>query len=326
MKNFLLIMLCALVLLGCRKNELDYDYARSGKVQISPEWEELGNMPDEMMVYFYSIGDGLTVAEDKPISDYIPGLGDVVHLPFGSYKSFIFNADVDGILFRNMDNYSTAEAYLESNEDPPFATRNTDTRHISGSGMFYEDRIRDFTLGPENLEHEITTRPKLRTVVASLKIKVQNLRVASKVSGTLSGIAESINLSTGETNATTANIIFDLKIDIKDGDSDGYITAEINYFEILWDENESNVLDIAFKLKDETGTELIGDTGYSYPITLDISDEVRKNGGEISLDRISITLPKVEISEVHAGGDGGGGFETEVANWENGTVVELPTE
>lgn len=337
MRRIILLMLFVFVLLGCR-TELCYDHFHGGEVDIKAEWSDDNIRPNELVVYFYRF-DTLSKEENlKPIHDYISNIGGSVYLPYGSFESFVYNNNVKGLLFRNTDKYATAEVYLErDNKTPPFASRShirsPTTRYVGAVGGFHRGQIDDFMLDWDSPNHSTVVAPEYHTIIVTFKIKVENLRIADLASGTLSGSAVSINLSTGESRIDdTANSVFDFKIDLADGKNDGYIIAEVSCFELLKDHNDDNELQLAFKLKDKEMTELIPGVEFVLPsgVVFDtdglvisvkkyLTPEIRKKGGEVIIDDIVVILPDIPIV-----GDEGGGFDADVNEWEDVPNVDLP--
>lgn len=347
MKKILLLILLLVIQIGCEKTSLYYVYPPGGELHVATDWTHTKSLPNEMVAYFYSVDENGQQIEDDHYFDYMSNAGGIVFLPYGSYRSFTYNNNIKDIKFRNMSRYTTAEAYLEpDSKTPPFATRSlvTNTNYIGQIGELFTSPIEDFSFNANQEEYYTDVFPKLQTQTLKLKIKVGNLVVASLVNGTLSGVAQTINLSTGETSLeAVANVIFDFNIEITAGDTDGYITADVNYFALLVDKNGSNVLELAFKLKDAAGTELIPGYESTLPpelifdysslvadIKQSITEDVRENGGEVVLDGgadgeayIEIKLPDVVIDE-NTGGGGGGGFDAEVGDWIDGEIIDLP--
>lgn len=312
------LILFILIILGCTRKELHYGVIpHPGKIDISAEWGDTESIPGGIVAYLYPEGDP-TKSDNKPIIEYMSNRGSTILLPYGSYYGIIFNDYTDEILFRNMEDHQTAEAYLKRSEDPPFATRNLQTKHVGCLESFYNVQIETFALTQESPSHSSNVNPKLKTLKIELTISIEGGKNISYANGSLSGVNEAINLSTGKPNTNNmANVVFDFII------TDNTISASIRCFGINnlnsgdIDAAVRNNLEIAFILKD--GSQLFGE--HIFDITDQISQIVPvENDGVyedivITLDDLGIVIPEVQGS--------GEGFSIEVEDWDDPIIKEL---
>lgn len=316
------IILFILVFLGCTRKDLYYGaITHPGEIIISADWGETENVPGGIVAYLYSEEGSADTGSSEPTVEYVSNIGSTISLPYGSYYGFIFNDYTEDVLFRNMDDRQSAEAYLGRTDESPFSTRSPETKHIGCLESFYKVQIENFTLTKDSRSHSATVNPKLKTLSIELIVSLEGSKNIAYARGALSGVNDAINLSTGNPNTNnTANVVFDFNI------ADNTISASIKCFginnlgaasngeiEIV----EDNNLEIAFILKD--GSQIIGE--HIFDIT-DIISELApvENDGVyedvlIELDKLGIIIPDVPGS--------GDGFDLEVGDWDDPIIEEL---
>lgn len=323
MRHIFLILL-TLTLLGCTRKELYYGAAQlPGEVIISADWGGAEAIPGGIVAYLYPEGSATKGDYSEPLIEYISNLGSTIPLNYGTYYGVIYNDYTEDVLFRNMDQLQSAEAYLGRSDEAPFATRSPMTKHVGCLESFYKVQIGTFTITEVTKSYSTIVSPKLKTLKLDLIIPVIGGKNIAYARGTLSGVNEAMNLYTGKPNKDNlANVIFDFEI------TDNTITASIRCFGLMnlntTNNSEINTavlnnLEIAFILKD--GSQIIGE--HIFDITDQIKEVVpAENNGVyedilIILDDLGVDIVIPDVAGPSEG------FDVTVEDWDERIIIDL---
>ena len=244
----------------------------------------------------------------------IPATGGVVTLYEGNNDLLFYNNDTEYIVFSRGETGASTRASTRT------TTRGTLTRsqyaeegenNVNAPDMlfanYYEDYFAEKTLDP--VDFEVLLHP----VVFTYKIRIEfdeGLQYVAKAKGALSGMAESVQLSTGETSEKGATISFDCEV------TDYGIRALVTSFGIPGYPNPnypstratSHGLNFVVMLRN----------GKEIYLDYDVTDDVNKqpHGGVIV--RSGVVIDQKD------GVQGSGAFDVEVDDWGPYEDIPLP--
>lgn len=347
-------ILVLLPLFSCQRDHLYFASSNTATVLVEPDWSTSAVHPNGVTVYAYRESDGSIYKRFPPVS---ADQKCYIKLPQGDFTLVVMNDTPEEfkgrIDFRGEQNLSTFQArgvkdesrsqklneHLKAQAEARAASASGSAAPVSKS----EDEeycivepdtlamsvIRGLHISPEQIDYyydrpEYDLSQESATVVpASMKPVVSRVNIKAHVKGlkyargtTLSflrGVAAGYDIST-RTNSTDraahAFVLNNRKFDAG-SDSDGTITASFLSFGLVGDGTTDSryYLDINFVLIN----------GEPYPLTFDVTDLISVDVSlylTLNLD-LEIVLPEV------VGEEGGGGFNTDVSEWED-EVVDIP--
>lgn len=347
-------ILVLLPLFSCQRDHLYFASSNTATVLVEPDWSSSAVHPNGVTVYAYRESDGSLYKRFPPVS---ADQKCYIKLPQGDFTLVVMNdtpEEFQGrIDFRREQNLSTFQArgvkdesrsqklneHLKAQAEARAASASGSAAPVSKS----EDEeycivepdtlamsvIRGLHISPEQIDYyydrpEYDLSQESATVVSvSMKPVVSKVNIKAHVKGlkyargtTLSflrGVAAGYDIST-QTNSTDraahAFVLNNRKFD-SGSDSDGTITASFLSFGLVGDGTTDSryYLDINFVLIN----------GEPYPLTFDVTELISVDVSlylTLNLD-LEIVLPEV------VGEEGGGGFNTDVSEWED-EVVDIP--
>lgn len=165
-------------------NEIPYGKtAFKQPFSLTLNWEALppeSNQPDNISFIFYS-------SSEKNIYKFNSQKNELkASLPSGTYKVLIFNDNVQGVQFRNMESYEKAEAFLGSQSKAENVMQAPDLLYGTSIDQFIVNKNQDIT-------QEITPQKLVQNI--SFKIAVDKITEVKECSGTISGVSSALNLS-----------------------------------------------------------------------------------------------------------------------------------
>lgn len=299
-KTGMLLFLALLPVAGCERTNLYYDDDPEGGVEIKVDWSGLPQgafLPEGVLITFYDPEKGT----NHPF--FRETAGGKISMPDGEYDILVYNGDTERLLFRNMDRFETAEAYLETRSrgnveafigepDPNFAVF---SGHVSlATGQ----------------KEPVIVKPQCQVSFTAIKVKLVGVDNVKACRGSLSGVSRCLNLSTGTPGRESCTLIFDLE---KDGDT---YTQKIAFFGLCPNsggtraENEvKNLLTLDFLLLDNTVRT------FEYDITDKIEPGETPDTGK-PLEIEGIEIPDIESPD-------GGGFDAGIGGWDQEEDIPL---
>lgn len=198
-----------LLLTSCDYKDLCYDHSHSAGVIVRFDWQKASGLYAQgMTVLFYDTGK----AASPERYDFVGRDGGTAQLLAGDYRAVAYNYDTETILYRGMENSSTLEAYTRRSsieEGTQMAVLSRGYAMPRAAGTEEEAVILEpdplcgaqsdaFQLA-SNESNTITITPCMRTKKVVITINhVPNLQYTSQIGGSLSGLAPSVNMTTGE--------------------------------------------------------------------------------------------------------------------------------
>jgi hypothetical protein len=337
MKRFFCIaaLVLALVTTSCVHKELcdnHSEHAHRYHINIIADyrldWEEKGYRdwstlwPEDYIDYDLlrpKRPKGLRAVNYSPNGNYnihnIPANGGVVTLYEGENDILFYNNDTEYIVFSRHDNGATTRATTRAvtratYSGNTFAEENEAT--VNAPDMlfanYHENYMSYKTLGP--VDYPIELQP----LVFTYKIRYEfeaGLKYVALARGALSGMAESVQMNTGETSNKGATIIFDCDL------TDFGARALVNSFGVPGYINEGYPTTTR-AVKHGLNLEVMLRNGKMVTFEFDVSDQVnaQPHGGVIVVKGISI--------KEEDGVQGSGSFDVEVDDWGEYNDIVLP--
>ena len=339
------LLLSALVvasLAGCRK-DLCYnhdEHALKVQADVDPEWmqewenpytggemqfnwaaiwEEQG-WPREYDEFRPEIADGIrsivyTEGADPAVSN-LENYGGLISMSEGVHALLFYNNDTEYIIFDNTDNSATATASTRTRTRGGYTApqNHEDERTITPPDNLYASYVPAYLAEKSLVSDELPVTMFPRTFTYLIRYHITSgLQYVSQARGALAGMAERVYLNDGHTDATTATLLFDCKVDEKG------CTAEVLCF---------GVPNFAYKTNEYTDDP----EKMQFMLRLDV---LLKNGKLLTFDRdISeamrlqprggiLVFNDIEISD-EDGMEGAGGFDPDVDDWGDEIDIPLP--
>ena len=285
------------------------------------DWSDPNNWSSDYIPYDNlrpKVPAGLRVMNFAPNGNYnihnIPAEGGTITLYEGENDLLFYNNDTEYVVFsRNGADASTSattrtitratytgNAYAEANE----MTVNAPDMLFAN---YHEDYISEKTLGP------VVYPIELQPLVFTYKIRcefAEGLKFVALARGALSGMAESVELNTGETSAKGATILFDCDM------TDFGVRALVNSFGIP---NYPNLnFNTTRSTKHGLTLEFMLRNGKIVTFEFNVTDQVnaQPHGGVIVIKDIVI--------KEEDGVQGSGAFDVEVDDWGEYEDIVLP--
>jgi len=347
------------VISACDRRPLEVYYPEAAIVKLNVDWlSEFKQTPSGMTVLFAKDGDAIT---QTTVTNSVNST--TVSLKPGTYKMLIFNQSKDefgSIYFQNLTSYTDALALARNvttrttqkwDEGVTYMCDPERLGYATDEIVITEEMLEEQAVFV-NYEHRNDSRKTVDSVLyvynevvypltttLYVRARVRGIGNMLSVEGNIDGLANGCQLSqvwrTGETGTlllsgwkTTLN---------SDNQSEGWITITVNTFglprgkEYLASRNaEDNVITLNFTLKDGT-TKLFrfnvgkfihyinnGEPGSElHPADVVLALELILDAPILDETDI-IVLPDVEDKKIK-----GGGFDAEVAPWEDGGTIDI---
>lgn len=337
MKRYLTLfgILFAVVFTACEHKDLclnHRDHAHKYHIKVVADyrydWEEcLGgtdwktSWPENYLPYDDlrpGTPSGIRVVNFNESGNYnlhnISSTGGVINLYEGKNNLLFYNNDTEYIVFSSFDNMATTRAttrvrtrtYSEGNE-PTDEDEPTLTPPDMLYANYYDGYVAEKVVDPT--EVHVTLQPLVFTYKVRYEFKA-GLQYVSMARGSLSGMAASVLLVSGETSEDAATLLYDCEM------TDFGARALVNSFGVPafphpnypTREGGKNILVLEVLLRNNT----------RHTFTLDVTDQVKKqpHGGVIVFKDIEITEEE--------GKQGSGGFDVSVDDWNDYVEIDLP--
>ena len=242
MRRLFYLLTALLVFTSCEHKELCYYHPHAAKVRVEFDWRDAPQAdPDGMCVYFYPIegGGGYRF-------DFSNAIGGEVDLRVGKYLVLCYNNDTEAVEFYNTDDFWTHGIYTREGSvlEPiygngaNYAPRSRGTEdervvicpdmmwgctatevEITDSGISYvlapyEDGMEPVPV--ESEEYVIKLYPHELVCTYTYEVRnVKNLKHMTQMSGTISGMAGRMTLSSEELDDECVTLPFGAQSDGK---------------------------------------------------------------------------------------------------------------
>lgn len=311
--KYILLLITAGIMAGCHRHDYyDMESLEGGSIMVLFDWNGYTDIPPGMNLIFYPIADGKTSDGDytgAPIRHQLQYDGGKISLPAGRYQVVIYNDYTYNILFRGMEAFATAEAYLDDYDRLPLASRLPAKKNVAEPDIFYVAQINELAIGPHEEERTVTVCPVLKTLKLFVHVELQGVQYVSKADGGISGSAGSIRLSTGLAEGEECNRLFPFSV------GDGGLYAQTAIFLSDRPTEKTYTLELAFLLRNNS----VSMGKFVYDVTGQIVPRLEELGGKIPPEGIHIYIEDVEVEEVGTSG----GFDAVVDGWGDEIDIEL---
>lgn len=326
MKNLLstAALLCLILISSCTHKELCIHHPHGTTVRVEFDWTGAPEAdPAGMCVFFYPVEGG-----EPRRYDFKGMTGGQIEITVGRYMVLCYNNDTEGVLFRGKNEFCCHEAYTREGNifetiygngyAPPAKRSGEDERvvispdmmwgsiatevEISENGISY---ICTTTKGEatrvENTEHIITLYPTELTCIYTYEIRnVKNLKHATQMCATISGMAGGVNLSTQELHTESITLPLESSFDRVSTISGRFIT-----FGHHEENNDPHRMELYVWMDD--GQKLrFGTEGDRFDVTDQVHNAPNKKRVHIVIDGLDLPQPI----------ENGHGFKPSVDDWE----------
>lgn len=328
---------CLILFSGCDRNDLCYSHPHEN-LHVTVVWDSIprelqASLPEGVRISLYAAQQAGEQSGSTNYTNYRDTYGGDIMVQDGTYDFLLFNSDTEMIQLRGMEHLNTAEAYLGARTRPSY-TKGTSNRNIHYSNASCANlRTRNETLIAEpdrffatyssqetvqtygkNVSDTIYAYPRSRVLRVTLRVKVKGLKGASSCRASLSGVAQSISLATGECTGETGTAIFDM-----DKADDSFLSKAINVFGLVHspedtpdEEKIQHIVQLEFVMRDNSVAD------YEF----EISDQIDFDAIKPEIV-IPIVVEEVELPEVEIPDKPGGGFDANLSDWGEETEVIL---
>lgn len=323
MKKMIISLLAALAILPSCRKELCYnhwEHALSVKADLTTDYEQewyidYGKAWNITWKYEQDIPYGelcpkvpgglavISYGEKERQEKHIGPEGAIVQLQEGHQELLMYNDDTEYIIFRGKDASTTMTATTRTKTRASYTERNPEIPTVGAPDMLFSCYIPDYVgvkaLEPVDLDVEM--KPMVYTYYIRYEFDEESLPYLALARGSISGMAESVNITNGAVSENQVTILFDCQL------SDYGCKATVNTFGRAAMATDC-YLDLEIRLRN-------GKTIY---YEYDISDQLedQPSGGVIVIEKINI--PKDQATA------GSGGFDVEVEGWGDQVDITLP--
>ncbi len=237
------VALCMVIAaVSCQHKELCVHHPHEVTLRVEFDWRNAPNAnPQGMCVFFYPVEGG-----DPVRYDFRGTQGGAITLTVGKYNVITYNNDTESILFANAGSFEKHEAYSREGGlfEPiygsaaapgPRASGTEDEKIVITSEMMWgcpafdvevtdtgigytciPEKDKDNYVQVEREEHVITLYPADQMCLYSYEIRnVENIKYASQMCASLSGMAGGMRLSTEALHSESVTLPLEARI-IKD--------------------------------------------------------------------------------------------------------------
>ena len=327
--QWITISLCLLLSYSCNHKDLYVEVgSQSMQVQVNFDFDQTGQTPAAMRVYFYPL-DGNTTSQ--PLRFDLPPSGGMVQLAAGDYRVLAYNVDAQNILEQDDDTYDlfqlTTQRYeVEVTEQEDNKGNRSARRRLFGSNLpIGEDEQPDFPMydtpnwacacrqelfrvePPKAGDVSVSSSTLALTAHEAIKqvefelSGIEGVSNATLVRGTISGIPSGYRMATGLPVNDLGLMTFAARVDEERGVILGSMT--------VW----------GFCPPDDTDARqylniYIWSNGGNYYVTQDITDQMR-SGEASNLQHVTVHIESQGIDLTGADA-GDSGFKPSVGDWE----------
>lgn len=215
----LLCVLAAALLPSCEHKDLCYQHPHTAEVRVVFNWTYAPDAnPAGMCLFFYpKDGQGSVSRFDLSGSE-----GGQIEVETGAYRVLCYNNDTEGVLFSGMDNFDTHAGYTREGSifEPIYGTGissarvdDSDERVAICPDMMWGCTAADVEIGETGVQI-ITLHPEELVCTYTYEIRnVKNLKYATQMCASLSGMAPSLAFTTGGMGTDRVTLPFEAKSD-----------------------------------------------------------------------------------------------------------------
>ena len=315
LKTFSLV--CFLILcVACKRDHLYYASSDTATVFVDPDWTQSAVSPNGVTIFAFRESDGSLYKRFPTVSARDKSY---IKLPQGCFTLVVMNdspEEFDGrIEFIGEENIGTFQARGVGNgqsmlEPDTLVVSVVRGLHIKPDQIDYYYDMPQTDISEESA---IDVKSKPLPVVSKINVDVhvKGLKYARGTSSAcIRGLSGGYYMGLGHNalEQVTQDFVFSSRSFDPGSDSDGVIQASFLSFGIAGAAKAGNgyFLDIDFVLIN----------GESYPVSLDVSDM-------ISLDVSLVLSLDLEIELPEVAGEEGGGFSTDINEWDD-EIVDIP--
>lgn len=329
-KNIICMTICVLAVIllsSCEHKELCYHHPHTKTLRVEFDWRDAPNAnPEGMCVFFYpQDGDGAPVRR----FDFAGMTGGEIEIQEGNYRIVAYNNDTESVLFDGMDGFDTHTGYTRDGSIfetiygsaanyAPRATGTEDERVVISPDMMWGCSAIDVEITAQGVsyvcvsqggngstatttsEQVITLYPHELTCTYTYEVRnVKNLKYATQMCGSLSGMAPLLYFGSEELGTECVTIPFEATPNLETSQ----ITGEFLTFGHHEQNTQPHLMTFYVWFMD----------GSKYYYTFDVTDQVHsaldKRHVHIIIDGLDFPLPI----------ENGNGFKPSVDEWQ---VVE----
>ena len=307
-----LMLLTMTLLTGCEYKDLCYDHDHSDKVYVTFDWRKAPHhTATSMVVLFYN----LDKPSQQPIRYEYPLSGGTATLQPGRWKAVTYNSNTEAIRHRGQEWWDIAEVFTRQSSIEegsqltrgamPQATGAEQEQVILEPDPIWGCVSEEFTLVADGDGYNLVFYPEYRYTTLKVKITdVPNLKYTNGVGGSISGVAASRFISTGEMGQQTVTEAFPVR-----KTDEETLEMSVNIFghcpESPWN---THLLTIYAILAD----------GSKWYYTIDVTDKihqaVEQDDGTMEIEVSGLPIPKPIVN--------GSGFQPTIDTWQ-GVEIEV---
>ena len=306
-----LMLLTMTLLTGCEYKDLCYDHDHSDKVYVTFDWRKAPHhTATSMTVLFYN----LDKPSQQPIRYEYPLSGGTATLQPGRWKAVTYNSNTEAIRHRGQEWWDIAEVFTRQSSIEegsqltrgamPQATGAEQEQVILEPDPIWGCVSEDFNLVVDGDGYNLVLMPEYRYTTLKVKITdVPNLEYTNGVGGSISGVAASRFIASGELGQQTVTEAFPVN------KTDNTLEMSVNIFghcpESPWN---THLLTIYAILAD----------GSKWYYTIDVTDKihqaVEQDDGTMEIEVSGLPIPKPIVN--------GSGFHPTIDTWQ-GVEIEV---
>lgn len=304
-------LLATLLLTSCTTDELCYSHPHEGNTYVKFDTSDVpDNHCKDFRLWVYSADESEYVPFDLTRS------GGSINIIRNEYRLLAHNNDTEWVTFKNHSGYDThsvttndCDILYPLKDGKGRATSNSELLPVPGERValepepVYSAGVEKIAITPgDTINLKLSSRYNLYSVEFR---NTGSLKDVAQMSAAISGMAESVYLSSGNLSAETVTIPFSVTA----GDDDNSIVGTFHTF----GHNESATTPHRIALY------LIMKSGKQYKFTsgdhLDVSEQVHNSSDKNNL-RIIVSGIEIPGDNEIGGGESGGGWDVGLDDWD----------
>ncbi|MBQ3804426.1 MAG: DUF5119 domain-containing protein [Prevotella sp.] len=313
-----LLIFAICLLTGCEYKDLCYDHhLHAATLKVSFDWQKAPQHTAKgMTVLFYNMDN----PSAQPVRYDYSLAGGTATLEPGRWRAVTYNNDTEAILYRNMNDCNTLEAYTRESSIEE-GTQLSRAGMPRANGTEIEPVILEpdplwgcasevFTLGVDEHEVSLVLYPEARYQTLTIDIiNVPNLQYTGSFGGALSGLAASRFIASGKPSELTATQAFSVS---RNGENS--LRATMNIFghcpKLSQGVANEHMLTIYAILAD----------GTKWYYSIDVTDEIHQAAQQAGDDlNMAITIEGLPVPKPIVNGSG---FKPTIDGWQ-GVEIEI---